>query len=681
MTKGVYVQAKLKSALSIFAFYFCLTTLFAKKGVLLLKRTETMTGTLQPDSEIIELELKLAEQEDEQQRLVIIDKLAKHYSFTDIRKTQTLLSEQEEILENIDQPDFQLNFYLNTAFIENQLYNFQLSEQHYKSAIDLIEERGDANQQAETYIDYAGTCMNLHRMDAAVDYLKKAEKLLKTFPDERLAARIICREGFLNLHNSNISKAIELFLEADKQISSLEKSLELKDKYFHALIHSGLGKVYEQNGEKKKSIKSFQKVVNMCEEMGMKTRLSWHYLNVGNGFMSINDQASAEYYFRKAIGVSDDISQHTRASAYANLGFCYFQNEKYRQALELYTIAEQLYKEKKEDDYSNFAIIERWKAYLYDKLGRKKKALNHFFNALANAKKTTDFNQLSGILKDIAGFYAKLGDFKNAYDYQILYDKAALKSIEQINSRKIMELEVKYEAEKREQEAELLRLQATKLQLKALRAQMNPHFMYNALNSIQNFITSNEVEFAEKYLAKFSMLMRQSLEYSEKEIISLEKEIEFLEDYLIINEKLRFEDRMKYEIFVDDEIEEDILGVPTMIVQPYLENAIEHGVRNIKDGLIRLSFSLFDENTILCVVEDNGVGREKAKEMKEKDPQFANHKSRGTIITESRLEILHKTKEEKNVWVKTIDLMNEETGEPKGTRVEIKIPIVEIQVK
>ena len=81
----------------------------------------------------------------------------------------------------------------------------------------------------------------------------------------------------------------------------------------------------------------------------------------------------------------------------------------------------------------------------------------------------------------------------------------------------------------------MLKLQATKLQLKALRAQMNPHFMYNALNSIQNFITSNEITFAAKYLAKFAKLMRQSLDYSDLEIISLEKEIEFLEDYLFIN--------------------------------------------------------------------------------------------------------------------------------------------------
>ena len=243
-----------------------------------------------------------------------------------------------------------------------------------------------------------------------------------------------------------------------------------------------------------------------------------------------------------------------------------------------------------------------------------------------------------------------------------------------------MELEVKYEAEKKKQETELLRLQATRLQLKALRAQMNPHFMYNALNSIQNYITSNEVTSAAKYLAKFAQLMRRSLEYSDLEIISLEKEIEFLEEYLHLNEKLRFENRLNYEIIIDEEIEEDILGVPTMIIQPYVENAIEHGLRTKKDGLIRVLFFLYDEDTILCVVEDNGIGREKAHQLRLQDPQYQNHRSRGTSITEERLEILRNSKG-KEPFVKTIDLKDEQTGEASGTRVEIMIPVMEIQMK
>ena len=137
---------------------------------------------------------------------------------------------------------------------------------------------------------------------------------------------------------------------------------------------------------------------------------------------------------------------------------------------------------------------------------------------------------------------------------------------------------------------------------------------------------------------------------------------------------------MSYAISVDDEIEEDILGVPTMIVQPYVENAIEHGLRSKQNGKVTVHYELLNDDTILCVVEDDGIGREKARQLQLQDSRYQNHKSRGTRITEQRLQILHNNKP-KNGLVTTIDLKDEKTGEGIGTRVEIKIPIIDIQVK
>ena len=119
-----------------------------------------------------------------------------------------------------------------------------------------------------------------------------------------------------------------------------------------------------------------------------------------------------------------------------------------------------------------------------------------------------------------------------------------------------------------------------------------------------------------------------------------------------------------------------------MIVQPYLENAIEHGLRPRRGGLIKLGFSLINENKILCIVEDNGVGREKVRKMQEKDGYHLNHKSRGTNITEKRLEILHAhSAKEQKLFVNIIDLRDSVTLEPTGTRVEIEIPVVEMRLK
>ena len=204
--------------------------------------------------------------------------------------------------------------------------------------------------------------------------------------------------------------------------------------------------------------------------------------------------------------------------------------------------------------------------------------------------------------------------------------------------------------------------------------------MFNALNSIQNFIT-DDGDVAAKYLAKFSQLMRKSLEFSEREVISLENEIEFLDDYLDINQKLRFDDRLQYSIEVADDIEEDIIGIPTMIVQPYIENAIEHGIRPQKSGWIKIEYRLLDHDTILCVIEDNGVGRARAFEIQARDGYHLRHKSRGTSITQKRLEILHSARPNDGKFVRIIDLFDPLSNLPSGTRVEVQIPIVELAFK
>ena len=636
-----------------------------------------MTPLVAKISKLKRLETQLEKQKDPYQRLILLDQLTNHYAFTNYRKAQKNLGEQEAILKDFEDRDFQLGFHLNTAIVENQLYNYLLAEIHFKKAFEILDERGDVKQQAEAYIDYAGTCMNLSKMDQATNYLDKAEKLLEAFPDTRLKARLICREGYLNLHYSNYAKAIELLLEADKLINTLS-DLTLKDYYFRTLIYSGLGRVYERNDEINKSVKSYENVVKWCEDMGMRTRLSWHYLNVGNGYMAMENIEKAEEFFRKAIKIRDDISQDARAGAYANLGFCYFKMHKYDEALQLYNRARRLYMQKSTPDFTNFSIIESYKAQLFAVRNKKKRAEKHFVKSLEYAKEEKDYKQLSKVCKDIAAFHADQLDFKTAYEYLSMHDQIREKHAEEVNLRRVTELEIKYEAEKKKQEAELLRHQSTGLQLKALRSQMNPHFMYNALNAIQSFITSNEVTDAAKYLAKFSKLMRQSLDYADIEIISLEKEIEFLENYLLINQKLRFEDNIRYKVKVDDEIEEDIMGIPTMIIQPFIENALEHGLRSKKNGQVKVEFSLYDDNTILCIVEDNGIGRDKVRELQEANQSNFRHESKGTRITRERLEILNRSRK-KGVFIKTVDLKNKKTNEAAGTRVEIQVPIEIIQ--
>ncbi len=624
------------------------------------------------------IEIQLQKQEDDKQRMVLLDQLSEYYAFTDCPKAQLHLDELKRILKTFPHPDFKFNFHNNMAFVENQLYNFYLSEEHYQKAIALLDEIGTVKQQAEAYIDYAGTLVNLRKFEAANKLLEKAKNLLADFPDESLLSRIICREGSINLIYRNYPAAIEQFLEADKRINALITPLTVKDYYFKTIIYSSLGKIYEDSEEQERSVKAYLNVINWCETLGMRTRLSWHYLNVGNGYMALQELENAELYFKKSLKIKDDISQDARAAAYANLGSCYFIREKYEEALLLIKKAESLYREKSAKDYANFAELESRKAKIAIAQGKNKKAEKHMQKAYEFAWLVKDYKRLSSICQEIAEYYASTDNYEDAYDYLVIHGQMEEQRIAEVNRRLIMEMEVKYEADKKRQEAEVLKLQAVGLQLKALRAQMNPHFIYNALNAIQNYITSNDLSSATKYLAIFARLMRQSLELSDMEYIPLEDEVEFLENYLYINQELRFESKLSYDITVDDEIEDDIMGLPAMIVQPYVENALEHGLRSISEGKLTIEFLLKDEEHIQCIIEDNGIGREKAKEFKDSNPQNSKHRSMGTAITEKRLDIIGKSKHSDELFVKTIDLKTEE-GRAAGTRVEILIPIIIIQ--
>ena len=628
-----------------------------------------------------QLESDLTYQRGDKEQANILDQLIGRYAYTNIHKAKAYLVKQQDLLKRVRTNRLQLNYHLHAAFIENQYYNYAIAEHHFKEALSILKDMGDLKQQAELYIDFAGIYINLENLKEAHDYVDKAREYLNRYPDKTLRGRLICREGYINLYYGDYGPAVEKFLEADKEINTAKPPLSLKDYYFSSLIHSGLGNCYEQSSkDMEKGVKNYLKALEICHAHDLGTRLSWHYLNVGKAFMGLNDLAKAEQYYRRAIEITDMVSNDARAGAYANLGYCYYLQGRFTEVAGCYDMAEQLYRENAETNYANFVTIENWRAKLHTTLGNREQAEQHFIRAFNYANKKGDGEKYSEICRSISSFYAEIGDYKNAYEYLILNESVQQKRKEKLNSRKILELEVKYESEKRRSEAEMLRLQSSSLQLKALRAQMNPHFMYNALNSIQNYITSNELKDASKYLAKFSHLMRQSLDYSDLEVISLEKEIQFLGDYLMINEKLRFKDKLKHQITVDPEIEQDIFGVPTMIVQPYVENAIEHGLRNREMGVVKIDFQLIDDFTLLCIVEDNGIGRVKARELQHLDDSYRKHESKGTKITEERLRVLHNHSIDRD-YIKTIDLLDNFTKEPVGTRVEVLIPIQEIHMK
>jgi ligand-binding sensor domain-containing protein len=229
---------------------------------------------------------------------------------------------------------------------------------------------------------------------------------------------------------------------------------------------------------------------------------------------------------------------------------------------------------------------------------------------------------------------------------------------------------VKFKAAE-EQKKTQLEKEVVELEQKALRLQMNPHFIFNALNSIQSQIGTDNEQQARYYLAKFSRLMRQILDNSRQAAITLEEEINTLENYLLI-EKFCNGDRFDYTITMDPELEKDYIKIPPMLLQPFIENAIKHGLKfsNEKRGFIGVSFSEIN-NLLECSVTDNGVGRKKAEELNSSSKE-TYHKSTALLVTQERLDLL---KEDKNIRSLEIIDLYDENGEATGTKVIVRIPI------
>ncbi len=211
--------------------------------------------------------------------------------------------------------------------------------------------------------------------------------------------------------------------------------------------------------------------------------------------------------------------------------------------------------------------------------------------------------------------------------------------------------------------------QTTELEMQALRAQMNPHFIFNSLNAINHFILKNESETAANYLIKFSRLIRMVLNNSQKSFIPLEDELESLQLYVDL-EKLRCKNSFDYANTCSSKIDAANICIPPLILQPFVENAIWHGLMH-KETKGKLEIDITFENELLCcTISDNGIGRSNAAMIK--DSSSGKTKSMGLNITKNRIDLINEKTEQQNFIIH--DLVDE-TGKPAGTKVILKIRI------
>lgn len=570
------------------------------------------------------------------------------------------------------------NAYLNQGNANILLGNYALALQHFSNAQSVFEGESDNTSGTEK------------------DEIRNG------------LARAYGSIGIVFSEQSNYSKALQYHLKALKLYEQSNDAEKL------ARVYNNVGIVYKAQQEDFKALQYFIKCLKIQEKTGDNT-VGITTTNIGNIYLrQKNYQKAFEYYIKAEILFANYPNQRGLGELYNNIGLYYKSTENRNKAQESYSKALKVFSSI--EDKFGVSDTYFYIGELYFEDGDYREALTNTSKSLQLAKELEVTEQVQHAEKRLSEIYEKLGQSAEALQHYKLYSIAKDSVSNHENIRNSVRAEMNFEFEKKEalqkkeqEKREVLYTEQTKrhqqqmlftglfilafcgiifliynrLQLKknltlqkelaeyeqkALHLQMNPHFVFNCLGSISSFIVQNGTDSAIKYLSKFSKLMRLTLEYSKESLIPIDKEIESLQNYLEL-EQLRFNQKFDFTITKSKDIEDD-MALPPLLLQPFVENAIIHGLIPKKEmGKITVGFSLTGEN-LICTITDNGIGFDKSKALKEHSVTV--HKSMALDITRKRLEMMEAyTSKKAKVEIEEV----KENGLVSGTRVVLNLPI------
>ena len=497
----------------------------------------------------------------------------------------------------------------------------------------------------------------------------KAVKLYEETNQEIKVAQVCNNIGVVYLSQNQEFKALEYFFKCFK--------IQEKNKLSSSgITATNIGKIYLKQKNFTEAMKYFQLAQKRFESYPDARGLGELYNNFGRYFQQTNNQLEAVSSFEKALNEFNKIDDKFGSTdTYYYLGQFYLQQEDYLKALE--NTEKALAYAKELQLLESVQNSELALSTIYEKMGQTKEALTHLklyriakdsmqsqenIRQMVQAEMNFEFDKKQSFLqkeqekKEIV-FEEKVKRHQMQIFFSILFVMLVFGIVFLIYNRIQLKKTLTLQKELAEYEQ------------KALHLQMNPHFVFNCLGSISSFIVQNGTDSAIKYLAKFSKLMRLTLEYSKEALIPIDKEIESLQNYLEL-EQLRFNQVFDFTITKSAEIEDD-LALPPLLLQPFVENAIIHGlIPKQEKGTIAISFELKNEN-LLCTISDNGVGLEASQKLKEQSVSI--HKSMALDITKKRLEMMESTTQKKSFV--TIDEIVDENGVVKGTKVVLHLPV------
>lgn len=591
-------------------------------------------------------------------------------------------------------------FYARQALVLSTRINYQLGE-------------------ADAYLNIGWANTNSHNFSASLKNLTNAQNIYKQLLSPENANRKIIQKqlatsyhytGWTYLGEAFYSKALQQFFNALQILEETNNSSTI------APLFNSIGNVYFFQHDNSKALEYYNKSLNISNKNNDKRGQATSLNGIGTVYTNKLNYEKGLKYFLRSLRLNRELGDNDKiAVSILNIGDCYFDQGQYNKALEYYLEGLKISREIKDDFLVSGSSTGIGNVYFKQK--KFKEALSYQDSALQLGKKIGSFKLIRLAEESLSKIYEQMHDGVNALDHYKKYIIARDSSFNTENAKKIVRVEMNYEFEKKQalekaeqDKKEALYLESAKRQKqlstflisgvllfsglvfviynrwqvkrrltlqkdlveyeqKALHLQMNPHFVFNCLGSISSFIAQNGTDSAIRYLAKFSKLMRLTLEYSKASLIPIDKEMESLQNYLEL-EQLRFNDKFDFEIKKSALVEDD-MALPPLLIQPFVENAILHGiVPKPGKGRIEVHFNIENDN-LICLIVDNGIGLEKSKEAKE--GSVTMHKSMALEITKKRLEIMESvTSMSANVRME--DMMDK-NNELSGTKVMINLPV------
>jgi tetratricopeptide (TPR) repeat protein len=569
--------------------------------------------------------------------------------------------------------------YQNIAFIYKTWGKYPEALKCYDKYVKISSEIDDKDNLAYGYVNIGEIYKNLGNYPLGLENSLMALKFAQEAGNTHRVIDSYNTIGSVYLHQKNYTDALRNYT------LSLNTGIASKDKLGAADAYENIANTYEELGNEAKSIFNYDSSLTIYKEInhlngiatchnGIGTVLynQGHYIEALKKFSaSLNEYKKTEYN----IGVTQ---------ALLNLGKTNFKMRQYSKAMQFFNSGLALSdsigsKDYTRDFYAQLASLDsiegNWRsAFLNQKL------YTQYHDSLLNEENIKKTVQIQ--LKN---------DFDRQQDsIKVVQDKKELESKVEISRQKLIRNSIafgsgivvlssvfifffyKRKRDARQQQKEMkLSLQVSETEMKSLRSQMNPHFIFNALQSIQTFLIDHKPDDANTYLLKFSKLMRLVLENSQHKEISLRKDMQALELYMQL-ESIRLTHPFTYAFHIDPGIDEETDIIPPLILQPFVENAIWHGLQyKAEPGHIDIYISK-KNNELHVIVEDNGVGRDMSKQFQQ--PVLMKKESLGIKLTEERLKILSDLKKIKAQFSIT-DLFTAD-NQPAGTKVELSLPLI-----